>query len=92
MPDPADPLASEWVPQEHTVYAVVGGPSVESMEQGLLASSDFEVLVPAGSLPSPLREKDAIHFGGINYDIVGVRSHPHVPPAVAYRYMIKRVA
>lgn len=87
-----DPLGKQFVVVAETIYAVVSGPTTESLQRGLLDVSDYEVLIPAHTLDSPLTEEDAIRIDGLDYDIVGIQGHPKIPSPVAYRYWCKRIA
>lgn len=87
-----DPLGKVRSETADTVYAVISGPTSESLERGLLDVSDYEVLIPAYTLGAPLTEEDAIKIDDVNYDIVGIQGHPKVPSPVAWRYWCKRVA
>ena len=77
---------------EEDIYAVISGPTTESLERGLLDVSDYEVLIPSHTLDAPLTEEDAIKIDNIDYDVVGIQAHPKVPDPVAYRYWCKRAA
>jgi hypothetical protein len=87
-----DPLgvARSETPEE--IYAVIAGPTTESLERGLLDVSDYEVLIPSFTLDAPLTEEDAIQIDSIYYDIVGIQAYPKVPEPIAYRYWCKRAA
>ena len=87
--DSATSISSSWVVSTETVDAIISGPSAEALEQGLLSISDYEVLIPANSA-AVLDETDAVRIDGKDYDVVRIQHHPHTPPAVAYKYMVKR--
>lgn len=86
-----DPLGRSFTEETETIYAVIAGPTTESLEKGLLDISDYEVLVPAYTLDTPLTEEDGVRIGGLEYDIVAIQAYPKVPDPVAYRYWCKRV-
>ena len=90
--DPGDPLDVTNAGTESSVYAVLSGATMENIEKGLLAASDFEALVPASALSTPLTKNDAIKIGGVHFDIVGIQGYPRVPTPVAYRFMLRRAA
>lgn len=87
-----DPLGVRYITTTEDLYAVISGPTVESMESGLLEVSDYEVLIPQSTLGTQLSTSDAIQIDGIECDIVGIRAHPKIPIPVAYRYLCKRAA
>ena len=87
-----DALGVRWIEVSDTVYAVISGPTTETLERGLLETSDYEVLIPANILGTPLTENDAVVIDSAHFDVVGVQAHPKVPNAVAYRYWCKRAA
>lgn len=86
-----DPLGKQYISVEETIYAVVSGPTTETLARGLLDVSDYEVLISAHTLDSPLTEEDTIRIDGLDYDIVGIQSYPKMPGAVAHRYWCKRL-
>lgn len=86
-----DPIGRTFSEETETIYAVIAGPTTQSLERGLLDISDYEVLVPAYTLDTPLTEEDAVRISGLEYDIVAIQAYPKVPDAVAYRYWCKRV-
>lgn len=87
-----DPLGVRYSSTTQTLKAVIAGPTVESMEAGLLEKSDYEVLIPVHTLSGALATSDAIRIDYIDHDIVGIRAHPKTPSPVAYRYLCKRAA
>lgn len=87
-----DPLGVRWVEAAQTIYAVISGPTAESLERGLLDISDYEVLIPANTLGTSLTDKDALQIGGVYHDVVAIQGYPKVPAPVAYKYCCKRAA
>ena len=87
-----DPLGKRTVETKEAIYVVIGGPTAEMLEKGLLTVDDYECIIPTFTLNSKLTEEDAIEIDGIYYDIVGVQDLPKVPDPVAHRYQLKRVA
>ncbi len=87
-----DPLGKRNVETSEEIYVVVGGPTAEMLEKGLLTVDDYECIIPTFTLNARLTEEDAIEIDGIYYDIVGVQDLPKIPDPVAYRYQLKRVA
>jgi len=86
--DPDDPLASRYSTCDAQIYAAVSEPTPEIMAQQWRATPKYEVLIPAVFLTYPLDENDGVTLDGTTYDIVGLQTFPHTPPAVAYRYVL----
>lgn len=87
-----NPLGSTYVVTTEYVYAAVIGASAESLERGFLSIQDYEVIIAAQALTTPLTESDAIRIDGSDYDIIGIRGYPQVPSPVAYRYWLKKAS
>ena len=85
-------LGKRTVETSEAIYVVIGGPTAEMLEKGLLTVDDYECIIPCFTLNARLTEEDAIEIDGIYYDIVGVQDLPKVPEPVAYRYQLKRTA
>jgi hypothetical protein len=90
--DANDPLATSYTTTQRSAYAVVVGPTADSLERGLLSASDYEVIIAANDLPTPLGPLDSIILDGVAHDVVEARGHPRVPGPVLWRYLVKRVA
>lgn len=73
------------------IYGVVTGASAKNIERGLVIASDFECRIAAGHLTTiPTAKRDAIRVNGTNYDVIGVRPCPQVPPAIGYVFFLRR--
>lgn len=88
----SDPLGSSFTTTSETVYAAVLGPTAETMANGFLQESDFEVIVAASDLAEPLDKNSIITIASVDYDVIAMRGYPQVPEPVAYRYWLKKVA
>lgn len=89
--DPSDVLNVTTVETSFDVYGAVMGASAKNIERGLVIASDFECLIAADDLTTvPTAKRDAIRVGGVNYDVIGVLPCPQVPPAVGYRFFLRR--
>lgn len=91
-PDVSDPLYVTVTSTSETVNGYIFGPSDESLEKGLISVSDFEVIVAANDLASPMDEGDSVQIDGKPHDIVGIVPYPKFPLTVAYRFLAKRAA
>lgn len=89
--DPSDVLNVSMSETSLDVYGAVTGAQVQNIERGLVIASDYECLIAANDLPSvPTARRDAIRVDGVNYDVIGVMPCPQVPPAVGYRFFLRR--
>ena len=86
-----DPLGVKYTETGEDIYAVISGPTTETLERGLLDISDYEVLIPAHTLGTIITENDGFIIDSIFYDVVSVQAYPKVPDPVAYRYFAKRL-
>ena len=88
--DPTDILNVTTTETSFDVYGIVMGASQKNIERGLIVATDFECLIAAGHLNNVPAKDDAIRVAGTNYDIIGVLPCPQVPPAVGYRFFLRR--
>jgi len=85
--NPLDDRYSETVQE---INAVISGPGAEDLESGILAVSDFKVLVPAKDISIGLSERHAFRFEGHTFDITNIKPIPTRPRPVAYVCMTRR--
>lgn len=89
--DATDPLYVTTSETTIDIYGAVMGATAKNIERGFVVASDFECLVAADDLTGvPTAEKDAVKVGGVTYDITGVLPCPRIPPAVGYRFFLRR--
>lgn len=90
--DPSNRLLVTTSETSLDVYGTVTGASQKNIERGLVVATDFECLIAAGHLTNVPAKNDAIRVAGTNYDIIGVLPCPQVPPAIGYRFFLRRAA
>lgn len=89
--DPSDVLNVTTVENSFDVYGTITGAQAKNIERGLIIASDYECLVAADDLITvPTAKRDGIRMDGVTYDIIGVLPCPQVPPAVGYRFFLRR--
>lgn len=89
--DVDDPLYVTTSETSLDIYGAVMGATAKNIERGFVIASDYECLVAANDLTGvPTATRDAVRVGGVNYDITGVLPCPRIPPAVGYRFFLRR--
>lgn len=89
--DPTDILNVTTVETTFDIYGTITGASVKNIERGLVMASDFECLVAAYDLTTvPTAKRDGVRYNSVNYDIIGILPCPSMPPAVGYRFFLRR--
>jgi hypothetical protein len=85
--DPLSTTSSEIV---RTVKALIHGPSVASLQQGVLTIAGWEVIIAAADLPNPPSTDCLVRWNGVEHSVVFLRPIPEYPMPIAYHLGVKR--
>lgn len=89
--DVNDPLYVTTSETSLDIFGAVMGATAKNIERGYVVASDYECLVAADDLTGvPTAQRDGVTVGGVTYDITGVLPCPRIPPAVGYRFFLRR--